>query len=745
MNNIFELTEENDNISQLMPKREKKDLLTGLNPEQREAVTTTEGPLLVLSGAGTGKTKVLTTRLAHILQEEKAKPQECLVITFTNRAANEMKERVAKVVGDRIASQIWPGTSGTFHSAFLKLLRRHPGLVGLKNNFTILGEDDQKRLIKQILETENIDTEKYFPQAVLDKIQYWKNRGRNPDKTGKNDIYTDIYKKYQERLLELNCVDFADILLHTLNIFLTHTDILKQYQERFKYIMVDEHQDTDITQNLLLHLLSQKHRNLCVVGDDDQSIYAWRGAEVEKILRFEKDFPDAKVIRLERNYRSTANILATASHLISHNTERLGKTLKVADNSPALKGDNDKVKVISVYNSYEEAHYVADEIENFHRRGCNYSDMAVLMRTASQTLEFEKKFNAEAISYKIIGALKFYERAEIRDALSYFRVILQSDDDLAFERIINKPARGVGAKTIQTFRDISTRQHTSLFNATQTALEQNLIKGKAKDGLKKLMDNFTKWHKELDAIKPVELANLVLEDSGYFEMLRNDKAPEAPGRMENLEKLISDISNEEEYPTLFDFLERTSLTTNSDDTSDPNKVTLITLHSAKGLEFDIVFLPGWEEGLFPHQRAMDEGGLEEERRLAYVAITRAKKHLFILTAFSRQLYGQWQNNRPSRFINELPKENIELQNNCSLATTNSYSSGRKDFSKHKAQTYSDRYSYEPDYDGETIIGTVVEHPTFGRGKITKVEGDKLGINFFNYGYKTVMSSYVKIA
>ena len=464
MDDIFDLSEPEtaptfDNTSALMPSYPWLDML---NPEQKEAVKTTEGPLLVLSGAGTGKTKVLTTRLAYILANRKANPWECLVVTFTNRAAREMKERVENMIGD-IAATVW---LGTFHSICVKILRSHAELVGLQSNFTILGEDDQKRVVKQILEANAIDSQKYPPQAILDKIGRWKDKGLSVDKIDadyKENITTQVYKLYQARLLELNCVDFGDIILYALNILMSNPDVLDKYQSRFKYIMVDEYQDTNVTQYLLIRLLCQKHRNLCCVGDDDQSIYSWRGAEIENILRFNKDFTDAKTIRLERNYRSTANILAAASCLISHNEGRLGKTLKVAENSPAQKADNAKIKVVSTYNGEEEAQFVVDEVSSLVRDGYQYSDMAVLVRTAAQTREFEEKFISEAIPYQVIGGLKFYERAEIRDALAYFRVVLQPHDDLALERIINKPARGIGAKSVEKFQAEARTHRISLY------------------------------------------------------------------------------------------------------------------------------------------------------------------------------------------------------------------------------------------------------------------------------------------
>ncbi len=746
-----------NNTQHLMPE---SPWLEQLNPEQKLAVKTTEGPVLVLSGAGTGKTKVLTTRLAYILSQQKAQPWNCLVVTFTNRAAKEMKERVRNLIGP-MADSVW---LGTFHSICVKILRVHAPLVGLNSNFTILAEDDQKRVIKKICADMGVDDKKYPPQSIVDRIQRWKDKNITVDKIDENfksNTLTEIYKRYQQRLLELNCVDFGDILLYTLTILMSNADVLKQYQEKFRYIMVDEYQDTNVTQYLFLRLLSQQYRNLCCVGDDDQSIYSWRGAEIENILRFEKDFKDCTTIRLERNYRSTANILAAASCLISHNSGRLGKTLKVAENSPARGSDNCPIKIISTYNGEDEAQYVMDEIENLHRNGYEYSQMAVLVRTAFQTREFEEKFIAEAIPYQVIGGPKFYERAEIRDALAYFRVILQPHDDLAFERIINKPARGVGEKTLDKMRDFAAREQCSLFDAAARMVEQGGLSGKAKANLSELVRNFEEWQHILPAVSPDDLAAQVLEDSGYVDMLKNDSSPDAEGRLENLKELISVLTDKNKYPNLSEFLEHVSLVMDNDEALDANKVMLITLHSAKGLEFDVVFLPGWEEGLFPHQRSLDEGGenaLEEERRLAYVAITRAKQKLYILTAMNRRVYGQWQNNIPSRFINELPPQNIELCNNVNQFYSN-YIDNREpqqNYGNNYQNSYgnNNRQSYQPWYRNKRpsysqqsaaqkqFIGAKVYHDTFGFGKVTNAEGNKLEIKFDNYGIKKVHKDYV---
>ena len=773
MEDIFDLAEPEtpqtyDNISRLAPSFAWLDML---NPEQKEAVQTTEGPVLVLSGAGTGKTKVLTTRLAYILAQHKANPWNCLVVTFTNRAAREMKERVQSLIGE-VANSVW---LGTFHSICVKILRNHAEVVGLKSNFTILGEDDQKRLIKQILEEEKNEDKNYTPQSVLDAISRWKDKGKKIDQVGESKT-SRLYRKYQERLLELNCVDFGDIILYALTILMSDKDILEKYQDRFKYIMVDEYQDTNVTQYMLIRILSQKHRNLCCVGDDDQSIYSWRGAEIENILRFGKDFADAKTIRLERNYRSTANILAAASNLISHNQGRLGKTLKVAENSPAQHCENSKIKVVSTYNAKEEAQYVVNMIDDCRREGFSYSDMAVLVRTAAQTREFEEKLNSEAIPYQVIGGLKFYERAEIRDALAYFRVILQPNDDLAFERIINKPARSIGAKTVERFQNEARFEHISLYMAAEKMLAEGQITGKAKNALSDLMNKFAEWRRTMNAVPPNELAEQVLEDSGYIDMLKMDKSVEAPGRLENLKELLNGMSDTDNYPSLAEFMEHVSLVMDNDTVAHDDKVMLMTLHSAKGLEFDVVFLPGWEEGLFPHQRSLDEGGsdsLEEERRLAYVAITRARKKLWILMAYNRCIFGQTLNNLPSRFINELPPQNIEIINNCTnyfgSNTYNSYKSNNNFWQQKKKTQPSnviydddDRYSYVRDEDyaqpwsgsiyqvkqnaknrmSATPVGSKVYHSTFGYGKVIAVEGNKLEIMFEDYGHKKLMKDYV---
>ena len=797
MNNIFDFDDDDDinnapvydNISALKPE---PFFLDNLNPEQKEAVLKTEGPLLVLAGAGTGKTKVLTTRLAYMLGVNNVKPWNCLVVTFTNRAANEMKSRVEQYIGDAVNS-VW---LGTFHSICVKILRKYPELAGLKPNFTILGEDDQKRIIKKILQENNIDEKQFTPQAVLEKLSRFKDKGLTIDRVlsdFKQNMTSFIYKEYQSRLIELNCVDFGDILLYVLDILMKNPNVLSEYQERFKYIMVDEYQDTNVTQYLLLRLLSQKYRNICCVGDDDQSIYSWRGAEVENILKFNEDFPEAITIRLERNYRSTANILQAASAVISHNTKRLGKTLKVAEHSPVSECKNEKIQVVSLYSGDDEAKFITKKVQENKYNGFDYEQIAILVRTASQTRAFEETFIKEGIPYKVIGGLKFYERAEIRDMLAYFRLILQPSDDLAFERIINKPARGIGEKTIDKFRDKAKVDRIPLYQAMVNLAEEGAFSGKTKNAIDTFINKVTEWRKVLPAISLGEFAEQVVEETGYIEMLEQDKSVEAPGRIENIKELISVMSDSETYPNLSQFLEHVSLVIDNEYNDNSNKVIISTLHAAKGLEFDVVFLPGWEEGIFPHQKCLDCGGdeaIEEERRLAYVAITRAKRVLFISMAFNRKLYGQWQNYFPSRFLNELPPSCINLVNNTgygsvknSSYSTNSYSGGRdyyksnnynnnynsyenKSYKSSQGRGYFDSYesaAYD-DYDNNSngyyknnrnndyfyqkkktspLVGTRVYHPSFGYGRITDVDGDKCEVFFDKFGKKKIMGSYLE--
>ncbi|MBR1915039.1 MAG: UvrD-helicase domain-containing protein [Alphaproteobacteria bacterium] len=734
MSNIFDLTETEDkktydNISALRPEF---DWMQALNVEQKEAVKATEGPVLVLSGAGTGKTRVLTTRLAYILSNGLANAWNCLVVTFTNKAAKEMKLRVQELIGG-VANSVW---LGTFHSICVKILRRHAEFVGLKSNFTILDEDDQKRVVKQILQAEGIDEKKYPPAALVEKISRFKDKNLTPEQIArdfKGNVTTLIYQKYQARLKELNAVDFGDIIMYVLQIFLGHPEVLENYQSQFKYIMVDEYQDTNVTQYLLLRLLAQKHGNICCVGDDDQSIYSWRGAEIENILRFEKDFANARVIRLEQNYRSTANILTAASCLIRHNDGRLGKTLRVAKNSPANMCNNEKIKLISTYSGTEEALTLVREIENLHRQNFEYSQMAILVRTAAQMRALEEKLISEAVPYQVIGGPKFYERAEIRDVLAYLRVIAQSGDDLAFERIINKPARHIGATSVKKFKDYAAQNHMSLFDAVRQMADLKLISGQLLSSSVELMGHFDEWQKAAKELKLAELAERVTEESGYIDMLKSEDSVESEGRIENIRELINVMSDEAEYPTLDTFLEHVSLVTETDNVTSSNNVMLMTLHSAKGLEFDVVFLPGWEEGLFPHERALSEGGtaaLEEERRLAYVALTRAKQKVYIYVAFARQIFGQWENCEPSRFLNELPSECLEIVRNA--------------YQPRQSYGYSYQKTNYQQRAKQNVKGVRVWHQSFGYGTLMRVEADdKCEVYFDKTGKKMVYGSYLK--
>ena len=736
MNDIFDLSDDlpaktYDNISALRPQF---TWLETLNAEQKQAVQTTQGPLLVLSGAGTGKTRVLTTRLAYILSCGLANAWNCLVVTFTNKAAKEMKMRVQELIG-AVADSVW---LGTFHSVCVKILRRHAELVGLKSNFTILDEDDQKRVVKQILEAEGIDDKKYPPAAIVEKISRFKDKNLTPEQIArdfKGNVTTMVYQKYQARLKELNAVDFGDIIMYVLQIFLSHDEVLKEYQKKFKYIMVDEYQDTNVTQYLLLRLLAQEYGNLCCVGDDDQSIYSWRGAEIENILRFEKDFEGANIIRLERNYRSTSTILKAASNLIAHNDDRLGKTLKVAENSPANLCEDERIKLISTYSGEEEALTVVREIENLHRRNFEYRQMAILVRTAAQMRLLEEKLMSEAIPYQVIGGPKFYERAEIRDMVAYLRVIAQNEDDLALERIINKPSRKIGATSVKKFKDYASAHHMSLLSAMQEMVDLQLISGQLLNAASALCTHFKDWQKAAPELKLSELADRVMEESGYIEMLKSENTPEADGRLDNLKELAGMMSDEDEYPTLEAFLEHVSLVTDTDNVTSSNNVMLMTLHSAKGLEFDVVFLPGWEEGLFPHERALSEGGtsaLQEERRLAYVAITRAKQKLYILLAHARKIFGQWENNEPSRFLNELPSSCLEIINN-SYQNTSYRESPQPSYQKRSYQTKM-----------QNLKGTRVYHQTFGYGTLLRIEADnKCEVYFDKTGKKMVYGSYLR--
>ncbi|WP_054308217.1 UvrD-helicase domain-containing protein [Mesorhizobium sp. 1M-11] len=678
------------------------EYLKGLNPEQRQAVEATEGPVLVLAGAGTGKTRVLTTRIAHILATGRAFPSQILAVTFTNKAAREMKHRIGVLVGEAIEGMPW---LGTFHSIGVKLLRRHAELAGLRSDFTILDTDDVTRLIKQLIQAEGLDDKRWAPRTFAQMVDSWKNKGLAPDEIPEGDARAfangrgrELYRAYQDRLTTLNACDFGDLLLHPIRIFRKHHDVLAEYHRKFKYILVDEYQDTNTAQYMWLRLLAQRPKqssavpttegrepdwatepsrgprgapaplgaeqrasenrvNICCVGDDDQSIYGWRGAEVDNILRFEKDFPGATVIRLERNYRSTAHILGAAAHLIAHNEGRLGKTLFTDRPDP----EDPRVNVHAAWDSDEEARAVGEVIEAYQRDRHKLNDMAILVRASFQMRSFEDRFIEIGLNYRVIGGPRFYERQEIRDAMAFMRVVANTGDDLAFERIVNVPKRGLGDATIRQIHDTARALGVPMLEASARLAESDELKPKPRAALREVAANLVRWQSLIDSTPHTELAEMILEESGYTDMWKNDRSAEAPGRLENLKELIRSM---EEYESLRAFLEHVALVMDAEQNEGLDAVSIMTLHSAKGLEFETVFLPGWEEGLFPHQRALDEGGrsgLEEERRLAYVGVTRAKKNLHIWFVSNRRIHGLWQSTIPSRFLDELPEAHVEVQ------------------------------------------------------------------------------------
>ncbi len=731
--------------------------LDKLNPEQKDAVLATEGPVLVLSGAGTGKTRVLITRLAYILAQRSAKPWQILAVTFTNRAAREMRERVAALVGPA-AEQIW---LGTFHALGVRMLRRNAEAVGLRSNFTILDADDQLRLIKQLMEADEVDSKKWPAQGLLAIIQRWKDRGLTPDKVGggSGTEYAAgralaLYKAYQERLRTLNAADFGDLLLHCLTIFHQQPDVLKRYQEQFRYVLVDEYQDTNVAQYLWLRLLTATHRNLCCVGDDDQSIYSWRGAEVGNILRFEKDFPDAKVIRLERNYRSTPTILAAASHLIAHNEDRLGKTLRTGHEGEIEAGE--LVKVRGVWDGQEEARWVVDEIETLQRRGAKLTEIAILVRAGFQMLEFEERLITTGIPYRVVGGPRFYERMEIRDAIAYLRLIHQGDDDLAFERIVNKPKRGLGESTIQKLHQLARAQQVPMLEAAMRMVETDELRPQARTALKTFATELERWRSLKDTVAPSDLAAQVLDESGYTAMWQADKSPEAPGRLDNLREFVSGL---EEWENLAGFLDHVSLVMENDANAGQEGVTLMTLHAAKGLEFDNIFLPGWEEDIFPSRRSLEESGqkaLEEERRLAYVGLTRARKRVHVSFAANRRVYNQWQSSIPSRFIEELPKKAVTAETDAGLYSGSGSGGGWGGLSDSGSRSgagmrrpvrmvETDRWEQVSRNKSEHgfKIGDRVFHQKFGYGLVEEIDGDKLAIAFDKAGRKKVLDSFVE--
>jgi DNA helicase-2/ATP-dependent DNA helicase PcrA len=831
--------------------------LAGLNPEQREAVETLDGPVLVLAGAGTGKTRVLTCRIAHILSQGRARPGEILSVTFTNKAAREMKLRLGQMLGQAVEGMPW---LGTFHSIGGRILRYHAELVQLKSNFTVLDVDDQVRLLKQLLAADNIDDKRWPARMLAGLIDGWKNRGLTPSQVppGEAAVFGNgrggkLYALYQERLKILNAADFGDLLLENIRLFREHPDVLRQYQNRFKFILVDEYQDTNVAQYLWLRLLSQASskpgaplssvipgriedanpesrdlesgnkedsprdsgfapggaprndvlqpssspKNICCVGDDDQSIYGWRGAEVDNILRFEHDFPGAKVIRLERNYRSTGHILAAASHLIAHNEGRLGKTLRTED------VDGEKVTVTGSWDSEEEARAIGEEIEELQRAGHKLNDVAILVRASFQMREFEDRFVTLGLPYRVIGGPRFYERAEIRDALAYLRVINSPADDLAFERIVNVPKRGLGDATVQMLHDHARKRRIPLSDAARAVVETDELKPKARGALRDLMINFDRWRGQREMVSHTELAEIVLDESGYTEMWQKDRSADAAGRLDNLKELVRSM---EEFENLQGFLEHISLVMDRDGGADDDAVSLMTLHSAKGLEFDNVFLPGWEEGLFPSQRTLDEqgrAGLEEERRLAHVGLTRARRRAKLYFATNRRIHGTWSTTIPSRFLDELPAHNVEItesKGGSGWGGASGYGPSRFDnvesfgssyttpgwqrAQANRARNQSGRngqgggqagggfnesqspFSSRGDggfsrskrapmtIEGELVAkstGTISEfslddrvfHQKFGYGNVIKIDGNKLTIAFEKAGEKKVVDSFVE--
>lgn len=705
-----------------------------LNPAQREAVEKTEGPLLVLAGAGTGKTRVLTTRIAAILLSKKAFPSQLLAVTFTNKAAHEMRERVGQLIGGP-AEGLW---LGTFHSVCVRILRRHAELLGFESSFTILDMDDQLRLIKQIVKVEGIDEKKFPPRVIGGVISRWKDRALTPQKVTSagsdlEKVALRVYGFYQERLKILNAVDFGDIILLCLTLFMEHGDVLAEYTSQFRYILVDEYQDTNVAQYLWLRLLAQGTGNICCVGDDDQSIYGWRGAEVGNILRFEQNFPGATIVRLEQNYRSNAHILGAASSLIAKNAGRFGKTLWTEQTG------GDKVSIQGVWDGEEEGRLVGEKVEELHRKGHSLNTMAILVRAGFQTREFEERFLTLGVPYRVIGGMRFYERLEIRDALAYMRIVVHPNDSLAFERIVNSPKRGIGTSTLQILHQYARIEMISLMEATLRLQETDELRGKAKTSLQGLLYDIGRWRQQLATMPHGELARRILDESGYTAMWKADKSPDAPGRLENLKEFVNAIDDFQDLPT---FLDHVSLVMDNINNTSGDMVSIMTLHSAKGLEFSTVFLAGWEEGLFPHQRALGESGeagLEEERRLAYVGITRARERAFITFAANRRVHNQWQSSIPSRFISDLPDAHTEL-----------VTVGRR--GQRSQQPYrplqhprSPMIAAREGSGKHFRVQQRVFHLKFGYGEIEAIEGDKLTITFDHSGQKLVMKSFVESA
>lgn len=700
-----------------------------LNGPQQDAVSSVEGPVLILAGAGTGKTRVLTTRIAHLLQNYSVYPSHILAVTFTNKAAQEMRHRISAMLGQSIEG-MWVGT---FHALAVRILRQHAQYVGLEPNFTILDTDDQLRLIKQLVKANNLDEKQFPPRSILGAISRYKDKGIAATElrdTG-TDITITLYKEYQERLGILNAVDFGDLLLHNLTLFKKHPEVLQRYQTQFQYIHVDEYQDTNVAQYLWLRLLALGHNNICCVGDDDQSIYGWRGAEVGNILRFEKDFPGAKIIRLEQNYRSTGHILAAASGLIAHNGERLGKTLWTDGEV------GEPLLVRGTWDSEDEARYIGDEIEHFQRQGHALKNMAVLVRAGFQTRELEERFLKLGLPYRIVGGLRFYERMEIRDALAYIRLLVQPDDGLAFERIVNTPKRGVGESSIQVIHTLAREQGISLPRAAEY-FAYNMAKGTAKTGLQAFFTALNHWRGLLSSHEHADVVRIMLDESGYTTMWQQDKSPDAAGRLENLKELVSAI---EEFTYLPTFLEHVSLVMDNDAGTGEDKISVMTLHAAKGLEFPIVFLSGWEEGVFPHPRALQESGnvgLEEERRLAYVGISRAREKAIITYSLNRRTYMGWNACVPSRFIRELPTKAMMHVNPSGNTVDSALNTAVKPLITQIAEpTMAVLHNFK---EGDRVF-----HQKFGYGYIFDVEGPKLRIEFEHSGEKTIIADFVTAA
>jgi DNA helicase-2/ATP-dependent DNA helicase PcrA len=762
-------------ITSQFGRREVPAYLDGLNEEQRLAVETIDGPLLVLAGAGTGKTRVLTTRIAHIINTNRAWPSQILSVTFTNKAAREMKERIEKLV-PRLEAMPW---MGTFHSIGARILRQHAGLVGLTSSFTILDTDDQIRLIKQLLAAEDIDEKRWPAKQFAGMMDAWKNKGLLPKDVSPADSggYANgrgakLYADYQARLKTLNAADFGDLLLECIRLFKENPDVLAEFHRKFKYMLVDEYQDSNVAQYLWLRLLAQgkpaSQANICVVGDDDQSIYGWRGAEVDNILRFEKDFPGAKVIKLERNYRSTSNILKAASNLIAFNESRLGKTLQTD------VGENGElVSVTQLWDSEEEARTVGEEIEQYQRAGDSLNSMAILVRASFQMREFEERFITLGLNYRVIGGPRFYERKEIRDAIAYLRLVAQPADDLALDRIINTPKRGLGDSTVQLLHSAARASNVPLLSAIRMLVDTEELKPKQRTTLRSLVSQFEDWTFHAQNLKPFELVERILEESGYTDMLSADKSVESEGRKENLKELSRSM---EEFDTLGGFLEHIALVMDRDSTEASDAVTIMTLHGAKGLEFNTVFLPGWEEGTFPSQRSMDESGragLEEERRLAYVGITRGRKRVRISAAQNRRIHGLWQSAIPSRFLDELPADVVEVTDTGSSYGGYGYGGGATSrfnkadpfesvyetpgWQRARAQQANRKGGGPMTIDGDLVARSVdlgndksafsfgerVFHLKFGYGAIAGIEGNKLTIDFEQTGRKKVLDSFIK--